>query len=292
MFTLLVLVAMKSFFLICFPGMEHLAEHAAEALGPLKTLGPTDWLDDEHIRLIKLELHARFKSINHIFVLEPAFVELGLASAGYLHPMLPEHFSTRSDTILIPLNNAIPGTEGSHWTLLTVRNQRSEHVDSIVPGVRSSCLKAGKVNYILRMELQKWELPHLVTASVMFKQRNGYDCGIYVWLHMENAFRQRLQKPNLGEMIRQFGIERVITQRRRYLNTLIEATQRAQATLKAARAKSPHAHVALAGSVSESHTEACFAFSASCAAAADVAVDAAAVIPITASEAPQATCLN
>ena len=172
------------------------------------------WLTDVHMDVAIAELKLRLG------------LQTGRSDIRFLLPWESEgmlvrpwliHVDRNISAVVVPVSNAAAGKGGgSHWTAMGIAEDGSAiHVDSLNPPVASSIHKANLLLQRFAAKLVHWNLPAEVRTCSIRVQKNGVDCGIFAWLHMEAICRHLLDLPQ--EPLAAGNIEHQVNQRRRYM---------------------------------------------------------------------------
>lgn len=98
------------------------------------------------------------------------------------------------------------------------------HYESLLKANQASATKVSALCKALVAHLPSWSLPVAAQYRREFTQTNSHDCGVYVWLTMEEILRQELKKPSLFKQSAcESDIARFIGERREYLAALCTA---------------------------------------------------------------------
>ena len=152
------------------------------------------WLNDRVIGFVFEYLHLhKFDGSSKICFISPEVGQfLKLASEKEVPVFFEPLNLEEKETILMAVNNAddpdSPG--GSHWSLLVFTRQAREffHLDSS-SGMNDSPARqlARKLHAYLNTKVDKFSFRF--TDVDVLRQSNGYDCGIHVLCHAEQATR-------------------------------------------------------------------------------------------------------
>ena len=171
---------------------DDFASHPATKAIPF--LGPRDWLTDDHVQLTISHITTVLQPRRTAFI-GPCVIEAALFSRTIWRDTFQSIRAENKSQVVLFLNNqhaaddfdpaeAFSG-DGTHWSILTLslETRVACHWDS-KPSIHTN-LKVRKVYESLTSVLseERWRKYSEVQHKTSFVQTDGYNCGIYAWLH-------------------------------------------------------------------------------------------------------------
>jgi Ulp1 protease family, C-terminal catalytic domain len=166
---------------------------AGSRLHPIPLLSPESWLADEHIDLIICHLHAMLQP-RKLGLVRPCEVECLLMGSANWTNLKSEIESRHLSHILFFVNNQhadLQGhLQGDHWSILTVPLFEGPpcHWDSVIITEPNSNHTHQKMKQLyqevtVQLDTRTWPGTDCLNIRRIYEQSNGYDCGIFAWLH-------------------------------------------------------------------------------------------------------------
>ena len=223
---------------LCFRVADYFASDLATKSIP--TLKPQEWLTDYHMSLVISHIRTALQP-KRTALIQPCVVEAALCSRPIWHETFRDVRAQSASQVVLFLNNqgnvrdfnaakAYSG-DGSHWSIFTLSLETGVacHWDS-QPHDQTD-LKIRKLHESLTAVLsvirgQKYsEVQH----KTVFLQTDGYNCGIYAWMHAMKFICDTENiclplKSNVVEIWRQhltncIGIVNLVVNRRKRVRT-------------------------------------------------------------------------